>query len=169
MLMARRALIIFCVLAAAIFAWLWLTRPVKVDMAAYVPADSIIYFEANSLQDIFKAFTSTDDWKELAPAAGVEINRGGGERLTDLISFTGIGPSDAVVLSRAQVAVAILGFEAAEAGDSLNYKPRAALVVETHTSEWRVKSAVETLVGDFAGRSFEGGVTVERKEGDEVP
>src|SRR6201999_1032300 len=41
--------------------------------------------------------------------------------------------------------------------------------VETHTSEWRVKSAVEKLVGDFARRSFEGGVSVERKEVDGVP
>jgi len=59
MLMARRALIIFCVLAAAIFAWLWWARPVKVDMAAYVPADSIIYFEADSLPEIFGAVAST--------------------------------------------------------------------------------------------------------------
>ena len=77
MLMVRRALIVVCVLAAAIFAWLWWTRPVKVDMAAYVPADSIIYFEADSLPEIFGAVASTDDWREFAPAAGVEANAGG--------------------------------------------------------------------------------------------
>jgi hypothetical protein len=164
----RTTVVVICLLAVAAFAWLWWTRPERVDMAGYVPADSIIYVEANSLRDIFKAVTSTDDWKELAPAAGVETG-GASDWLTSLISFSGIGPSDAVVLSRAQVAVAVLGFEAAEAGDSLSYKPRAALVVETHTSEWRVRSAVEKLVGDFARRSFAGGVAVERKEVDDVP
>ncbi|HZT57476.1 MAG TPA: hypothetical protein VFA21_02505 [Pyrinomonadaceae bacterium] len=164
----RITLVVICLLALAAFAWLWWARPERVDMAAYVPADSIIYVEANSLRDILKAVTSTDDWKELAPAAGVETG-GTNDRLTDLISFTGIGPSDAVVLARAQVAVAVLGFEAAESGDALSYKPRAALVVETHTSEWRVKSAVEKLIGDFARRSFDGGVAFERKEVDDVP
>src|SRR5947209_7975196 len=165
----RVALIFVFLLAAFVFAWLWWTRPVRVDMAAYVPADSIVYVEADSLQNIFDAVTSTDDWKELAPAAGVEIKRGRGDWLNSFMSFTGMGPSDAVVLSRAQVAVSVLGFEAVEEQDgALNYKPRAALVAETHTSEWRVKSAVEKLVGDFARRSFGAGV-VERKEVDGVP
>src|SRR5436309_5912064 len=163
----RGTLIIVCLFVVVAFAWLWFTRPEKADMAAYVPADSIIYVEANSLQDIFDAVTSTDDWKELAPAAGIETKRSRGW-LADLISFTGIGPSDAVVLSRAQVAVAVLGFEAVEAEGTLNYKPRAALVAETHTSEWRVKAAVEKLVGDFA-RSSLGTTSVERKEVDGVP
>jgi hypothetical protein len=166
MLMVRRALIVVCVLAAAVFAWLWWTRPVRVDMAAYVPADSIIYFEADSLPEIFGAVTSTDDWRALAPATGVEASAGGRGWLTDLLSFTGAGPSDAVVLSRAQVAVAVLGFDASEESDAtLKYTPRAALVAETHTSEWRVKAAVEKLVGDFARRSLGAGAP-ERKEVD---
>ncbi|HYY96458.1 MAG TPA: hypothetical protein VE713_18275 [Pyrinomonadaceae bacterium] len=164
MLIVRRVLIAVFVLAAAVFAWLWWTRPVKVDMAAYVPADSIVYFEAGSLKEITEAVTSTDDWRELAPPAGAQADAGRRGWLTDLLSFTGAGPSDAVVLARAQVAVAVLGFDAAEESDeTLKYTPRAALVAETHTSEWRVKSAVEKLVGDFARRSL-GASDFERKE-----
>ena len=59
----RRALIVLLLLVAAAFAWLWLTRPTKVEMAAYVPADSIVYFEADSLPDIFDGVTSTDAWR----------------------------------------------------------------------------------------------------------
>ena len=166
MLIVRRVLFVVFVLAVAVFAWLWWTRPVRVDMAAYVPADSLIYFEANSLPEIVSAVTSTDDWRELAPAAGVEANPGGRGWLTRLISFTGAGPSDSVVLSRAQVAVAVVGFDAEEEPDAtLKYTPRAALVAETHTSEWRVKASVEKLVGDFARRSF-GSASAERKEVD---
>ncbi|HKG12539.1 MAG TPA: hypothetical protein VKB12_04350 [Pyrinomonadaceae bacterium] len=164
----RRALIVLLLLAAAAFVWLWLTRPEKVDMAAYVPADSIVYLEADSLPEIFDGVTSTDAWRELSGAAGVEVGRRQGGWLTDLVSFTGVGPSDAVVLSRAQVGVAVLGFEAAEESDTtLRFSPRAALVVETHTGEWRVRSAVEKLAGDFARRSF-GAASVERKEVDGV-
>jgi hypothetical protein len=164
----RRALIVLLLLAAAAFVWLWLTRPEKVDMAAYVPADSIVYFEADSLPDIFDGVTSTDAWRELARASGVESGQTQSGWLSGLVSFTGLGPSDAVVLSRAQVAVAVLGFEAAEESDTtLRFSPRGALVAETHTSEWRVRAAVEKLAGDFARRSF-GAASVERKEVDGV-
>lgn len=164
----RRALIVLLLLAVAVFAWLWLTRPEKVDMAAYVPADSIVYLEADSLPEIFDGVTSTDAWRELSDAAGVAPGRKMGGWLTDLVSFTGIGPSDAVILSRAQVGVTVLGFEAAEESDTtLRFSPRAAVVAETHTSEWRVRAAVEKLAGDFARRSF-GQASVERKEIDGV-
>jgi hypothetical protein len=137
-------------------------------MAAYVPADSIVYFEADSLPAVFDGVTSTDAWRELSRAAGVETDQAQSGLLTGVVSFTGIGPSDAVILSRAQVAVAVLGFEAAEESDTtLRFSPRAALVAETHTSEWRVRAAVEKLAGDFARRSF-GAASVERKEVDGV-
>jgi hypothetical protein len=169
MVKIRRVLIVFMLLALVVFAWLWFTRPQRVDMTAYVPADSIVYVEADSLPAIFNAFTSTDAWRELAPAAGVETGHDWKGWLPGLVSFTGVGTSDAVVLSRAQVAVTVLGFQAAEESDTtLKFSPRAALVAETHTSEWRVKAAVEKLVGDFARRSF-GAASVERKEVDGVP
>jgi hypothetical protein len=164
----RRALLVLLVLAAAAFAWLWLTRPTKVDMAAYVPADSIVYIEADSLPEIFEGVTSTDAWRELAAAAGVETKQAPSGWLTSLVSFTGLGPSDAVVLSRAQVGVSVLGFQAAEeSGTTLKFSPRAALVAETHSGEWRARAAVEKLAGDFARRSF-GAASVERKEVDGV-
>ena len=164
----RRMLVIICLLAVVALAWLWWTRPVKADMTGYVPADSIIYFEADSIPDILNGITSSEAWRELAPAAGVETSPGGSRRLSQFVSFTGVGPSDAVVLARAQIAVAVIGFEAAEESDTtLKLSPRAALVVETHTSEWRVKAALEKLVGNFA-RSSLGSNRFERKEVDGV-
>jgi hypothetical protein len=67
------------------------------------------------------------------------------------------------VLSRAQVAVTVLGLDAADAGDTLKIKPRYALVVETHTGESRARYAVENRVGDFARRAY-GEPRVEQKE-----
>ena len=164
----RRALVAILLLAIAGFAWLWLTRPRRVDMSGYVPADSVVYVEADSLPQIFEAFTSTDAWRELAPAAGVAPRQGWTGWLPRFVSFTGLGPSDAVVLARAQVAVCVLGVQAAEESETtLKFSPRQAVVAETHTSEWRVKAAVEKLVGDFARRSF-GQQAAERKEVDGV-
>jgi hypothetical protein len=165
----RRALVAVLLLALAVFAWLWVTRPRRVEMAGYAPADSVAYFEVENLPEVFDAFTATGAWRELAPAAGVEARRGWRGWLPGFVSFTGLGPSETVVLSRAQVAVTVLGFQAAEESDTtLRYSPRAALVAETHTSGWRVRAAVEKLVGDFARRSM-GAPPVERKEVDGVP
>lgn len=167
MSIVRKVLIVVGLLAVVVAAWLWWTRPIPVDMAGYVPADSIVYVEAGSIPDIIDGLTGTDAWRETAPASGLETNAGG-SRLRRFVSFTGIGPSEGVVLARAQVAVTVLGFDAAEESEeTLKFSPRAALVAETHTSEWRVKAALEKLVGDFARRSF-GAVSVERKEVDGV-
>jgi hypothetical protein len=165
----RRALVAVLLLALAVFAWLWFTRPRRVEMAGYAPADSIVYFEAESLPEVFDAFSTTDAWRELAPAAGVEAGQGWKEWLPGFVSLTGLGTSESVVLARAQVAVTVLGFQAAEESDTtLKLSPRAALVAETHTSAWRVRAAVEKLVGDFARRSM-GAPSLERKEVDGVP
>ncbi|HEX8559967.1 MAG TPA: hypothetical protein VF668_17860 [Pyrinomonadaceae bacterium] len=165
----RRALVAVLLLALSVFAWLWFTRARRVDMAAYAPADSIIYAETDSLPAVFDAFTSSDAWRELAPAAGVGARPAWTGWLPGFVSFTGLGTADAVVLSRAQVAVAVLGFQAAEESETtLKLSPRVALVAETHTSEWRVKGAVESLVGDFARRTL-GAPPLERKEVDGVP
>ncbi|MET0646237.1 MAG: hypothetical protein ABW208_06420 [Pyrinomonadaceae bacterium] len=169
MVNVRRALVAVLLLALAAFAWLWYTRPQRVDMTAYAPADSIVYAEADSLPAVIDAFTSTDAWRELAPAAGAEARPGWAGRLSSFLSFTGLGPSDAVVLARAQVAVTVLGFQAAEESDTtLKFTPRAALVAETHSPGWRVRAAVEKLVGEFARRTFER-QSFERKEVDGVP
>ncbi len=134
--------------------WLWWNHPQKVNMAGYVPADSLIYIEASNLPDIAEALTSTEAWKVLAPPAGIKSSFGGIGWLGRLIAWTGIGPADAVVLSRAQLAVTVLGIETADASDTLKIKPRAALVVESHSGEGRTTAAVEKRVGDFARRAY---------------
>ncbi|MGB8510251.1 MAG: hypothetical protein WCD76_17875 [Pyrinomonadaceae bacterium] len=169
MRLTRKILIVMATLALVTVIWLWWNRPEPVDMAAYVPADSIVYIEANSLPDILNGIVSTDAYRELAPAAGIKSDFGKISWLSRFAALTGIGPSDAVVLSRSQVAVAVLGFEAAEeSSDILKIIPRTALVAETHSSTWRARAAIEKLAGDFARRAY-GSPSVERKELDGVP
>ncbi len=169
MKLTRKFLLAIAILALALISWLWWNRYERVDMAAYVPADSLIFIEAQSLPNILNALTSTKSWRELAPVAGVKSDYGKYDWLTRLSAQTGIGPSDLVVLSRAQVAVTIMGFDAAEeSSETLKITPRVALVCETHSSAWRVRAALEKLVGNFARQTYKT-PSVERKEMDGTP
>lgn len=164
----RKLALIAVALALVAAVWLWWNRPQPVDMTAYVPADSLVYLEANSLPQVIEGMIATDAWKRLAPPAGTGSGFSNIGWLSRLVAWTGIGPAEAVVLARAQVAVTVLGFTAEEeAGDTLKIKPRAAIIVEGHSGTRRVQIAVEKLVGDFARRAYLN-PQVERREADDV-
>ena len=144
--------------------WLWWNRVQSVDMSRYVPADSIIYAEANSLPEIISAFGSTDAWQSLAPHAGIDVDVAKAVWLSRIAKWTGIGAAEAVVLSRAQIAVTVLGVEAFEdSASTLKVAPRIALVAETHCGESRARAAAEKIVGEFASRAYTS-PRVERKD-----
>lgn len=150
----RRALLVILALLIVAAAWVWWNYPRQVDMTAYVPADALVYIEADNLPEIATEILSTDAWKALAPVSGARSDLGNIGWLSRLASWTGIGSADAVVFSRSQIAVAVLGFDAADAGDTLKVKPRYAVVAETHTGESRTRYAIEKRVGDFARRAY---------------
>lgn len=167
MISLRKLFALACALIVIIAVWLWWNRPQKVDMAGYVPADSLVYLEANNLPDIIKGLSETDSWRALAPPAGIRSDLGEVGWLSRMAAWTGIGTAEAVVLSRAQVAIAVLSLEAADAGETLKIKPRYGVIVEAHTSEWRTRAAVEKRIGDFARRAYKE-PTVEHKKIDDV-
>ena len=164
----RTLLLVAGTLILLLAAWLWWNRPRPVDMAAYAPADALIYLEANSLPDIFTGLASTEAWHALAPTAGLKADPNQFGWLSRIAAWTGLGSADAVVLARAQVAIVVLGFDAAEEPEqSLHIKPRAALIVETHTSQRRAQAAVDKLIGDYVRRTY-GNVQAERKQSGDV-
>jgi hypothetical protein len=147
-------------------AWLWWNRPQRADMAAYVPADALLYLEANSLPDVLTGLTATDAWQALARPAGLKTDFNNLSRLSRIVAWTGIGPAESVVLARAQVAIVVMGLDAAEETEqALHIKPRVALVIETHTSKWRTQAALEKMIGDYARRTY-GDAHMERKASD---
>ena len=154
--MARllRLLAVLLVIVLLIGGWFWSNRPTPVDMAAYVPADSLVYLESNSLLDVADAIGGTDAWQKLAPQVGFKLPESKNSWSAYLVRLTGLGSVSSVVATRAQVAFVILDLKAVGNGDSLEYKPEAALVVETHTSERRLKPAVESLLNDFSKRAY---------------
>lgn len=147
--------------------WLWWTRPRRVEMSDYAPANALIYVEANDLPRLARAVTATDAWQTLAPLAEVDSRIPSGKPsafdfyslAAKWLAWTGVGTSEAVVLARAQTAFVVTGFDAstedaAESGKSLNIKPHVAAVIESHTSERRLRSVIEKLAGDLARKAY---------------
>ena len=65
----------------------------------------------------------------------------------------GVGPLEAVLFARAQIALVVVGMNTSEEDDTLKVRPEVALIAETHTSKWRTKpAAVEAVkkLADFA-------------------
>jgi len=154
-------LAIVLVLLLLTAAWIWWNQYTKVDMAADVPGDCLVYVESNSLADIASALMDTEAGRNLGPSMGMKFNVRRNNWLTSLARVTGIGSAQSVIAARSQVALVMLDLNSTASDNSLDFKPLAALVVETHTSTTRIKPAIEDLVGAFARRAF-GQPSVER-------
>src|SRR4051812_18728600 len=133
--------------------WFWWNRPEPVDMAAYAPADALIFLECNSLLDLGTAITGTDAWHKLAPAGTGAVKDGWS---TFFVRNTGLGPTASVVASRAQLAFVVLDLTTIDRGNGLEYQAPVALLIETHTAESRVKLLLEKLANDFATHALSG-------------
>lgn len=145
--------------------WVWWSRPRNVDMAAYVPADSLVYLESNSPLDLAQALRNTDAWQKLAPYYGWKSDRWQDRWLNYIARVTGIGSAQNVIAARAQVAFVMLDLTHNVSGDTLEFKSHQALIVETQTSPMRMKPVIERWVADLAKRTY-GQATFARVEKD---
>jgi len=147
---ALLALLAFILIIVACY--LWWGRPGRVDMAGYVPADSLVYLEVNSLTDLVKAIEQNQTWKSAAQSVNAD------SKLLDpswtWLARIGVAPVKSVVLSRAQFALAVVGMDSIPEGDTLRIRPEVALVIETHTSNWRIKSAARDAVKGLATHAY---------------
>src|SRR5260370_1021968 len=151
MKLLRRVLLASLFMLVMLAALLWWNLPRKVDMADYAPADSFVYLQADSLNQLAAALEENETWKTLGPTLAIQM--GPESRWLSAAAWAGIGPTDSVILSRAQLALVILGMNTTEEADTLKIKPEAALIVETHTSQRRIRSpAIEAVkrVAQFA-------------------
>jgi len=132
-------------------------------MSDYVPADSLIYIEINSFTDLAKAIQETEAWQTTSTALGNRSKPQGS--LAFLAARSGIGPVEAVVSTRAQMALVVVGVNTAEKENSLRIKPEVALVVETHTAGWRIKSTVVKNLKRLAEFAYGSSTCTERTAG----
>src|SRR5918992_5386589 len=135
MKLLRRILVAAVVLILIGAAWLWFNRPSPVDLATYAPADSLLYVELNDPSAIVRAIEHSDVWKAAAPITGSTPSSQ--NRLMMTAARAGIGPIEAVLFARAQIALVVVNVNAAEQDETLRVRPEFALIAETHTSRWR--------------------------------
>ena len=134
--------------------WLLWAKPKPIDMAQYAPANTVLYLEVNAPADVLRNLTNTDVWKLLVENGNApQLSVGNGWQ-QDFVRVTGIGPIHSVIMSRSQLAVVVTSFGATESGDTLNVKPEAALILETHTSERRIRAPVEALLEEFVAATY---------------
>jgi hypothetical protein len=148
----RALLALLAVILIIVACFLWWNRPARVDMAGYVPADSLVYLEVNSLTDLVKAIEQNETWKGAAQSVNADT------KLLDpswtWLARIGVAPVKSVVLSRAQFALVLVGMDSIPEGDTLRIRPEVALVVETHTSNWRIKSVAGDAVKGLASHAY---------------
>jgi hypothetical protein len=152
---SRRFSLIVALLFAIFAAWLWWVKPRNVDMATYAPADSLLYLEADRPSEVVETIAGTEAWKLVENIVGSSRGTFETHWLRPFIRWTGIGPIQSVILARAQVAVVVTDLRIEEEGETLNVKPEWALLIETHTSEWRIRPSFETALKTLAERTYE--------------
>lgn len=152
-----RSLLVLALLAILIgAAWLWWTLPDTVDMADYAPADALVYIEFNNLTQVAQAIQNSDVWKAAAPITNSKPTSH--SRFLTSAARAGIGPLEAVLFARSQIALVVVGMNTSEENDTLKVRPEVALIAETHTSKWRTKAAAVETVKKLA--SFAYGATM---------
>ncbi len=134
--------------------WLWWVRPQKVDMAKYAPADSLLYLEANRPLDVAQAIAGTEAWRIFEKTIGAPTITPRSRWIQSFIRWTGIGSIQSVILARAQIAVVVTDLGTIEEGDTLRIKQEEAILIETHTSEGRIKAPFEQAIKTLAENNY---------------
>ncbi len=156
MIRSRRAKLLLAVplVVAGVLGWLYWNRATRTDMASYAPADCLAFIEANDLIQVALGIEGTQAWKALAGPIGARSTVLPNSWLIRLAQYTGIGSADALLLARSQVAIVFTGAEASQAGPTLTIKPLATLIIETHTTQGRMRPTLEAHIGDLARRVY---------------
>ena len=139
---------------------LWWSTPSRVDMANYAPADSLVYVEFNNLEDVANAIQHSEAWQSAATIT--QSKPAPQNRLMRTAVRAGIGPLPAVLFSRAQVALVVVGLNTTEETDTLKVRPEVAIIAETHTSKWRTKPAAVEAVKQLANFAYGASMCAER-------
>lgn len=150
----RMFLIAGLLLAATVGTWLWWIRPQAIDMSTYAPADSLVYLEANNPTDIVATLANTDAWKLVDDVTGDRREARSNNWSAAFVKWTGIGPTNSVIATRAQIAVVVTDLSVLQDNESLTVKPEGALLVETHTGATRIKPSLERILKKFAVAAY---------------
>jgi len=151
----RRAILLVFALAVLLTAgWIYWNAPTRSDLSAFAPADSLAYVEGNDLAALVTGIEQTEAWRSLANPLGAPQILLPSRWLLRLARWTGIGSADTILFARSQVAIVFTGAEASQSESAITIKPLATFIIETHTSQGRMKAVVERHIEDLARRVY---------------
>lgn len=136
-------------------------------MAALAPADTLAFIEANDLPALASGIEDSEAWRALAGPLDAPSSLLPHRWLVRLARWTGLGPIDAVLAARSQVALVFTQAQASQDENTLTIKPLAALIIQTHTSQRRMRPALEKHIARFAEKAY-GQPSLVRKQLDGV-
>jgi len=160
----RLSILLVVGVAVLVVAWLVVTIPRRVDLAEYAPSEALLYIECN---DILAAATALRHTSAGKLVQSVINEKPPNEWLLSLARWTGLGRAEAVIASRAQVAIVVTNINTVPDNETLRIKPEFALIVETHTSPGRTKPIFEQILSRFAQSAY-GNATLHREVKDGI-
>jgi sarcosine oxidase delta subunit len=161
----RTAITVLIAILVGSAGWLYWNRVPTSNLTAWAPADSLAYVEVNDLSSLVQGIQQGDAWKVLGPLLDAPDNLAPNRWVVRLARWTGIGSADAVLFARSQVAIVFSGAEGTQTGSTLIIKPLLTLILETHTSQNRMRAAVEHLIEKTARDDFGNAVFVRKNMG----
>jgi hypothetical protein len=161
----RLALFVVILLLAGCAAWIYWNRPVRSDLAVWAPADSLAFVEVNDLAGAAGGVADLQAWKSLSVSFDAPARLTPNRFWIWLARWTGIGSTDTVLLARSQVAVIFSGAQGEQKDSTLTIKPLTTFVVETHTSQSRMRSAVESHIEKLARRVYTNPSQLRKQQG----
>jgi len=153
----KRIVVLTVILATGIVVlFVVLRKPPRTPMDRYVPASALAFLEIDSLPGVIDGLTDTKAWHELAPALGLSSQLRQIGFAADLVGRSGIGPEQAVIASRAQLALVVTDIEAETGGEdaSTNIRPHIALLIETHAAPETASRLLGELASVLAKRIY---------------
>ncbi len=150
----RIVILLLTVIILGSAGWLYWNHISRADLSVWASADSLAYVEVDDLARLTEGVERTQAWKGLAPLLGAPQNLSPNLWLIRLARWTGIGSADSLLFARSQVAIVLSGSEGTEAGTTLVIKPFLTLILETHTTQRRMRAAVERHLEDLARDHF---------------
>ncbi len=122
------------------------SSPNKTDLRSLAPAQTLIYLETDDLGETLQFITQTKSFQQLAKTI-----------------------PDFSALKNIQAAVVVMGFETSEKQVTdesaiLNFKPRFALMADTHAWESTAVSLVENQLTQFVKENYSDQIKLEKSE-----
>src|SRR5438309_8827859 len=135
-------------------AWIYRSQPRRPELATLAPSDCLAFVEVGNAAELLAGLEESRGWQALAGPIGARSNLLANRWLVRVARWVRLGNADALLLARSQFGLVFTGAQVGETGPTLTIRPLATLIIETHSSQRRVRPALEGHIEEFARRTY---------------